>query len=204
MGNRWTIGSRGLVGVLVGVVAVTLLAPVAAHAVDSSPVFLTSSDGSVDVNVGDDGSLFVTANEKNPLPVRGTVRSVPAPNQPQLLRNVDVPSSAIVAVFPNVFHNDQQVAVTSVVFANNSGSPVNVTVFGYGIGSATSCGGAIPSLGPDIVVASISPHDTVVVPLPQAAIAPKRSFPGNWCMGASQYLSPAAADVQVTVMGYIL
>ena len=177
MGNRWTIGPRGLMGVVVGVVAATLMAPVAVHAVDSSPVFITSSDSSTAVNVREDGSLFVTANEKDPLPVQGTVRTITEPNQPQLLRHVDVPGSAIVPVFTNVFHNDQQVAVTS----------------------------AIPSpLGPDIMVVSVSPHDTVVVPLPQPAIAPKRAFPGNWCMGAAQFTSPSTADVQVTLEGYVL
>ncbi len=205
MGNRWTIGPRGLMGVVVGVVAATLMAPVAVHAVDSSPVFITSSDSSTAVNVREDGSLFVTANEKDPLPVQGTVRTITEPNQPQLLRHVDVPGSAIVPVFTNVFHNDQQVAVTSAIFANNSTASVNVTVFGFGVGGATSCGGALPSpLGPDIMVVSVSPHDTVVVPLPQPAIAPKRAFPGNWCMGAAQFTSPSTADVQVTLEGYVL
>ena len=204
MDTRWIIGPRSLVGVIVGVVAATLMAPVVAHAVDSSPVFITSSDGSTAVNVRDDGSLFVTANEKNPLPVQGTVRTIPEPNQPQLLPHVDVPASAIAAVFPNVFHNDQHFAVTSAIFANNSGASVNVAVFGYGVGGATSCG-ALPSpLGPDIIVVSVSPHDTVVVPLPQPAIAPKRVFPRNWCTGAGQFTSPASADVQVTLEGYVL
>jgi hypothetical protein len=137
--------------------------------------------------------------------VKGVVGSVPAPGLGQLLRRVDVPGSAIVAALPNVFHNDDEIAITSVVFANNSTANVNVTVFAFGVGSASSCGGAVPSpLGPDLVVVSVPAHDSMVVPFPQPAVAPHRAFTGNWCLGAGQFSSPGTADVQVTVEAYRL
>jgi hypothetical protein len=204
MRREWTISTRGVVALVVGLVAAVLLLPVAAGAVSSSPVFITSDDGSTSATVDGNG-LWVTANPKNPLPVQGVVGAVAAPGSLQLLRRVDVPGSAIVAALPNVFHSDDQIAITSVVFANNSAANVNVTVFGFGIGSASSCGGATPSpLGPDLVVVSVPAHDSVVVPLPQPAVAPHRSFTGNWCLGAAQFSSPATADVQVTVEAYRL
>ncbi|HXJ66507.1 MAG TPA: hypothetical protein VNN79_22335 [Actinomycetota bacterium] len=204
MRKEWTISTRGVVALMVGVIAAVLLLPMAAGAVSSSPVFITSDDGGVTANVDGNG-LWVTANPKNPLPVQGVVGAVPAPGRLQLLRRVDVPASAIVAALPNVFHSGDEIAITSVIFANNSGANANVSVFGYGIGGASSCGSALPSpLGPDLVVASVPAHDSVVVPLPAPAEAPHRTFPANWCLGAAQFGSPAAADVQVTVQAYRL
>ena len=205
MRTRWAIGPRGLIGLIVGVVAATLLAPVAVSAVDSSPVYITDETGATPVAVSDFGDLFVTARAKDPLPVQGTVDAESVPNQPQLLREVDVPGSAIVAVFPTVFHNEEQVALSDATFANLSGANVNVSVFGYGIGSATSCGGALPSpLGPSLITVSVPAHDSVVVALSEPAIAPRRAFTGNWCVGASQFSSPGTADVLVTLQGYRL
>ena len=204
MRREWTISTRGIVALVAGVVAAVLLLPMAAQAVTSSPVFVTSDDGSISATVDSNG-LWVTANPKNPLPVRGVVGAVPAPGQVQLLRRIDVPPSAIVAALPNVFHSGDEIAITSVIFANNSGANANVTVFGFGIGGASSCGAATPSpLGPDLVVVSVPAHDSVVVPLTQPAVAPHRSFTGNWCLGASQFSSPGTADVQVTVEAYRL
>lgn len=205
MAREWTISTRALIVLVTGILAIVVLAPVAVHAVTSSPVYLTNEAGDTVVGVSDSGELIVTANEKNPLPVRGVVGALPAVQQPQLLREVDVPGSAIVPVFTNVFSNDQQVAITSAIFANPSGANANVTVFGFGIGGASSCGSALPSpLGPSLVTVTIPAHGSVVVPFTQPALAPKRAFPANWCLGASQFNSPATADVLVTLEGYRL
>jgi hypothetical protein len=203
--KQWTISTRGLTVVLLAIVAGVVLVPITVHAVTANPVQITDATIANTADVSPAGELLVTALDKNPLPVQGTVGSIPVPNQPQLLRHADVPSSAIVPVFTNVFHSGDQVAITSAIFANNSSANVNVDVFAFGVSTATSCGGAPPSpLGPDLILVSVPPHDSVVVPLPQPAIAPKRSFADNWCLGAAQFASPATADVQVTLEGYRL
>ncbi len=55
-----------------------------------------------------------------------------------------------------------------------------------------------------LITVSVPAHDTVAVNLSEPAIAPRRAFAAKWCLGASQFSSPATADMLVTVEGYRL
>jgi hypothetical protein len=204
MRTHWTISTRGLAALVAGLVALVILIPVGAQAFDSSAVFITDSTGTTAVDVSGSGELFVTASEKNPLPVQGTVGVIPVPNQPQLLRETAVSSGGNPTVFFGSFAPEEQVAITSATFANELGTNANITVFGWEI-SGSNCNTSLPShLGPSLMVASVTPHDTVVVALPQPIIAPKRNFTGNWCLGASLFNSGGSSEILATIEGYRL